>query len=355
MDSRSSAHDEDHSGRPFPSVPLERESTGSHEWEDFPCEPATAGEAGPAVARGTSGKFARSFRLPTSFPRKRESTKNRELRDAPCEAQRREGPGTGGPAAIRFDRVCKRFGRRQVLDRLSFAVAAGESVALIGTNGAGKTTCIRGLLDLCALECGTIEIFGVPHTTPRARAGLAFLPERFLPPWYLRGRDFLRYMARLYGTACREDRMREICAHLELEAEALARPARDYSKGMAQKLGLAAALLSGRALLVLDEPMSGLDPKARRLVRRELQRHRAGGGTLFFSTHVLADLPALCDRIAILHAGRIAFAGTVHACRRRFRASSLEDAFLRCIGADSAPACRPAARRTTPPPGSPRG
>ena len=188
MDSRSNVNDEDHSGRPFPSVPLERESTGSHEWEDFPCEPATAGEAGPAVARGTSGKFARSFRLPTSFPRKRESTKNRELRDAPCEAQRREGPGTGGPAAIRFDRVCKRFGRRRVLDRLSFAVAEGESVALIGTNGAGKTTCIRGLLDLCALECGTIEIFGAVLVVYFVLSQLITLGARTLEQLVSRGR-----------------------------------------------------------------------------------------------------------------------------------------------------------------------
>ena len=244
---------------------------------------------------------------------------------APCARR-------GTAAALRLDRVSKRYGRRLVLDRLSFEVAAGESVALIGMNGAGKTTCIKGLLDLCELDSGTVEIFGIPHTETRARAGLAFLPERFLPPYYLGGRDFLRYMARLYGTPYREDRVRELCAALDLDPAALARPARDYSKGMAQKLGLAASFLSARALLVLDEPMSGLDPKARHLVGRCIARHRAAGGSLCFSTHVLAGLPELCDRIALLHAGAIRFTGTAQECMRRFQARSLEEACLLCAG-----------------------
>ena len=254
----------------------------------------------------------------------------------PCHVRAANGAGIEEAPAICFEGVSKRFGSHRALERLSLRVAAGESLALIGMNGAGKTTCIKGLLDLCDLDSGTIEIFGTLHTESRARSGLAFLPERFQSPWYLGGREFLRYMARLHGSAWREDRVREVCAQLDLDPGALARPARDYSKGMAQKLGLAAAFLSGRDLLVLDEPMGGLDPKARRLVRRLFDRHRAAGGTLFFSTHAIEDLPELCDRIAILHGGAIAFAGTAPECTQRFEAPSLVDACLRCI--ESAPA-----------------
>ena len=220
---------------------------------------------------------------------------------------------------------------------MSFEVGSGESFALVGMNGAGKSTCIKGLLDLSEPDSGLIEIFGTPHTDSRARSRIAFLPERFLPPWYLSGRQFLRYMARLHGARWCEERVRQTCSRLELDREALARPAREFSKGMSQKLGLAAALLSGRDLLVLDEATSGLDPKARRQVRRLLQIHRSGGGTLFFSTHAIEDLPGLCDRIALLDAGTLAFSGTVQECMRRFGGSSLVDACLRGVEAASTP------------------
>lgn len=258
----------------------------------------------------------------------------------------RKGPGVGEPAAIRFDGVGKRFGLHRVLDRLSLSIDSGESLALVGMNGAGKSTCLKALLDLCDVDSGAIEIFGIPHTEPRARTALAFLPEPFLPPWYLGGRDFLRYMARLHGAPWRGEHAREVCGQLELDPETLTRPARHLSRGMSQKLGLAALFLSGRNLLVLDEPMSGLDPWARRLVRHRLERHRAAGGTLFFSTHDLAGIEALCDRIAVLDAGTVTFAGTPQECMRRFGGGTIEDACLRCIGAAapsprSAPAPRP--------------
>ena len=248
--------------------------------------------------------------------------------------------------ALRFERVFKSYGRRRALAGPSFEVAAGGSLALAGPNGAGKTTCMKALLDFCDLDSGTIEIFGVPHREPRARAPLAFLPERFQPPHALRGRDFLRCMARLQGVPYHEERALGICADLDLDPRALAGPARDCSKGTAQKLGLAASFLSGRALLVLDEPMSGLDPGARRLVRRLLARHRAGGGSLLLSTHLLADLHELCERVAILHEGTLRFAGPVEECLRRFGTGSLEEAYLHCVGAGPA---RPRRTRTPDP------
>jgi ABC-2 type transport system ATP-binding protein len=176
--------------------------------------------------------------------------------------------GAPAGAALAFERVCKRYRSREVLDGLTLTVRAGECFGLVGMNGAGKTTCIKALLDFHRVDAGAINVFGVPHTRTASRARLAFLPERFMPPYYLTGRDFLAYAARLQGNEPDARAAAAMCEELDLDPEALARPVREYSKGMAQKLGLVACFRSGRELLVLDEPMSGLDPKARLLVKR---------------------------------------------------------------------------------------
>ncbi len=237
--------------------------------------------------------------------------------------------------AIALEDVGKRYGRREVLRGLTLHVEVGECFALVGTNGAGKTTCLKGMLDFQQVDAGTIEIFGVPHTRTEARARLAFLPERFSPPYYLTGGEFLAYMSRLGSVVADGAAERDACARLDLAPEALSRPVREYSKGMAQKLGIVACLLSGRDLLVLDEPMSGLDPKARLLVKRELAELRRAGRTLFFSTHMLADVAELCDRLGVLHGGRLAFVGTPAECLERFPGESLEAAYLRCVEDDA--------------------
>jgi ABC-2 type transport system ATP-binding protein len=120
-------------------------------------------------------------------------------------------------------------------------------------------------------------------------------------------------------------------AALDLEPAALKRTVRQYSKGMTQKLGLAACLLSRKRLYILDEPMSGLDPKARALLKEQLRQLQRSGSTLFLTSHALADVDELCDAMAILHDGRIRFAGTPAECRGRYDAATLEQAFLACI------------------------
>lgn len=234
-------------------------------------------------------------------------------------------------ALLELTAVSKRFGARAVLDQVSLEVARGEALGLIGLNGAGKTTLIRGLLDLGRIDSGHISIAGRAHTVPHARAQLAYLPEHFNPPWFATGLELLRHLTALHG--CRFDAAAAAAeaAALDLAEEALIRPARDYSKGMAQKLGLIAAILPGCPLLILDEPMSGLDPKARALVKQRLLALRAAGTTLFFSTHLLADVEMLCDRVAILHAGRIVWQGTPAALTAHFGAVDLETAFLAAI------------------------
>lgn len=234
--------------------------------------------------------------------------------------------------ALHVRELKKGYGAAEILAGVSLAVREGEFFALVGVNGAGKTTLIKCLLDFCEVQSGAIEIFGLPHRHRRARARLAFLPERFVAPYYLSGREFLRYMSRLYGAAPPDGAaLAAVAGHLDLDPVALDKPVRALSKGMAQKLGLAAVLLSGRDLLVLDEPMSGLDPKARALLKAHLRALRDRGRSLFFSTHLLADVEALCDRMAILHGGRLRFVGSPAECRERFGAASLEAAYLRCV------------------------
>lgn len=233
--------------------------------------------------------------------------------------------------ALRYQGVAKRFGRQQVLAGLDLEVRAGECFALVGLNGAGKTTAIKVMLDFARADAGDIAIFEESAARPTARRHLAYLPERFTPPHYLTGRGFLASMGSLYGVGYDEQRVAALLEALALDKAALARPVRSYSKGMAQKLGLVMCFMSDRPLLVLDEPMSGLDPLARSLVKRHLQALRDAGRTLFFSTHLLADVEALADRMAILHHGRLRYVGSPADCRERFNAPDLESAFLACI------------------------
>jgi ABC-2 type transport system ATP-binding protein len=233
--------------------------------------------------------------------------------------------------ALRFQQVVKRYGPANVLQGVDLELQAGECFGVVGVNGAGKTSLIKCLLDFCALDGGAIDIFGQPHGQPASRKPLGFLPERFTPPYYLTGSDFIRYLLALQGIRYDSAAVAAMLAALDLDPAALTRTVRSYSKGMTQKLGLAACLLARKQLYVLDEPMSGLDPKARALLKEQLRALHRAGSTLFLTSHALADVDELCDRMAILHDGRIRFAGTPAECRSRYGADNLEQAFLACI------------------------
>jgi len=235
------------------------------------------------------------------------------------------------PPALRFQHITKHYGATQVLCDLDLEISRGEFFGLVGMNGAGKTTLIKCLLDFCALDGGSIEIFGVSHRLTVARNPLAFLPERFMPPYYLTGQDFLKYMLKLQSLPYDPLDAAAILTALDLDFSALTRPVRTYSKGMTQKLGLAACFLASKDLYVLDEPMSGLDPKARALLKAHLQELRTTGRTLFFSSHALADVEEICDRMAILHDGKIRFIGPPAACCQQYGTNTLEQAYLKCI------------------------
>jgi ABC-2 type transport system ATP-binding protein len=238
--------------------------------------------------------------------------------------------------ALEIQQLAKNYGKLPVLQPLDLTVQRGECFGLVGKNGAGKTTLIKCLLDFCDIDGGAIHILGIPHREHRARRPLAYLPESFMPPHALTGRDFLQYMLALRELPYVEEQALALCTALDLDPQALTRQARSYSKGMTQKLGLAACSLSQAELFLLDEPMSGLDPKARALLKRQLAQLKQAGKTVFFSSHVLADVEEICDRMAILHDGKLAFVGTPAACRTSYQADTLEAAYLACIGVESA-------------------
>ena len=238
-----------------------------------------------------------------------------------------------GPAneAVRIAMLVKRYGRLEALKQVGLEVRAGEAFGLVGANGAGKTTLIKCLLDLCDYDSGRIEIFGVGARAPASRRRLAYVPERFVPPHYLRSREFLELLLEISGLRYDAARAGRLLAELELDAQALERPVRQLSKGMTQKLGLAACFLMERDLYVLDEPMSGLDPAARVAVKSVLRRLVAEGRTLFFTSHVLADVEELCSSIAVLDNGSVRFRGPPAALCTRYAETRLEQAFMRCI------------------------
>ncbi len=228
--------------------------------------------------------------------------------------------------------LCVAYGETEILSNLSLRVEPGEIFGLIGLNGAGKTTLIKSVLSLIEAKNGIIELFGVSHLLPASRIDVAYLPERLAPPKQMRGREFLRFSMGLHGLAFDRAAADQIAIAIDLDISALDKYIGAFSKGMSQKLGLLATLLSGRRLLLLDEPMSGLDPRARIMLKTQMQAYRTRGHSIFLSSHILADMHELCDRVAVLHGGCILFVGTpADLCITQGEAS-LERAFLAAIG-----------------------
>ena len=237
----------------------------------------------------------------------------------------------GETLALRVAALAKRYGKFHALESIDLDIAAGEAFGLVGANGAGKTTLIKCMLDLAPWDAGAIEIFGIPAREATSRRRLSYLPERFNPPYYLRGEEFLAMMLELAGERYERNAAQELLRELELERAALDKPVRTLSKGMTQKLGLAACFLAQRDLYVLDEPMSGLDPAARVAVKAALRRLRASGRTLFFTSHVLADVEELCTSLAVIDRGSVRWRGAPADLAARYAERSLENAFMRCI------------------------
>jgi ABC-2 type transport system ATP-binding protein len=201
---------------------------------------------------------------------------------------------------------------------ISFTVERGEIFGFLGPNGAGKTTTIKMLTGLIRPTSGRAAVFGKPVPSPEAMKDVGFCPENPYVYPYLTPREFVTLLARLSGLFG-SDLKKRVDAALERTGIAYAadRAARRLSKGMLQRTGLAGALVASPELLVLDEPMSGLDPVGRKDVRDLILEERQRGKTIFFSTHILGDVETLCDRVVILRKGRVVVSGKVRELLRQ--------------------------------------
>lgn len=201
-------------------------------------------------------------------------------------------------------------GRRSALEDLTLAVPRGEVFGYLGPNGSGKTTTLKLLMGLLRPDRGTARVLGVPHTERAWRHRAGYLPENPYLYDYLTPEEYLDYAGRLFGmpSAERRDRSRQVLARVGL-ADSARVPMRRFSKGMLQRAGLAQALLNDPELVFLDEPMSGLDPIGRHMVKEVILDLRNRGRTVFFSTHILSDAESLCDRVGLLRAGRLVTVG----------------------------------------------
>ncbi|MCR4396178.1 MAG: ABC transporter ATP-binding protein [Candidatus Saccharicenans sp.] len=196
--------------------------------------------------------------------------------------------------------------KKPVLKGVSFQVNEGEIFGYLGPNGAGKTTTIKCILNLIFPDAGRITIFGEDSLRPRARQRVGFLPENPYFYDYLTGREFLGFYADLLGLhgQTREEKIGYFLKLVGMERAADLQ-LRKYSRGMLQRIGLAQALLNDPALVILDEPMGGLDPIGRKEFRDIIVNLKKEGKTVFLSSHILQDIEMICDRVAIILAGEV--------------------------------------------------
>jgi ABC-2 type transport system ATP-binding protein len=202
------------------------------------------------------------------------------------------------------------IGRHVAVDGLSLRVERAEIFGLVGPNGAGKTTTLKMMLGLLRADRGVVRLFGRPPSDPLARRHVGFLPENPYFYDYLTAEEFLDFYGRLKGMEQprRREAVRDRLARVGL-SRSHGTALRKFSKGMIQRLGLAQAILDQPDLLILDEPMSGLDPVGRREVRDLILSFRAEGKTVLFSSHILQDAEMVCDRVAILRGGKLRSVG----------------------------------------------
>ena len=202
----------------------------------------------------------------------------------------------------------------RALNQLNLEVRRGEIFGFLGPNGAGKTTTLKLLMRLIYPTQGGARILGHSIEDVSTRSRIGYLPENPYFYDYLSGRELLEYTAALFGIRADEakSKAKDLLSLVGLDSERANRQLRKYSKGMLQRIGIAQALVNNPEIVFMDEPMSGLDPIGRREVRDLLLALRSQGKTVFFSSHILSDVEAMCDRAAILSRGKLIRCGTVH-------------------------------------------
>ncbi len=232
--------------------------------------------------------------------------------------------GTNGTPVVRFAELTKRYGSLTALDRFSLEIAEGEIVGLLGPNGAGKTTTLRTLLGLLRPTSGTAELFGLDawRDPVGVHRRLAFIPGEFNVWPQLSGRQILDLLGEVSGGYDRDYRD-ELVERFKFDDT---KRGRSYSKGNRQKIAVIAALMTRAPLLVMDEPSSGLDPLMTATFQECLREAKARGQTIFLSSHILSEVEAVCDRVAVLREGVLVEEGALHELRH-LHANTVEATF----------------------------
>lgn len=231
---------------------------------------------------------------------------------------------------IVLENLTKRFGSATAVDNVSFQVEKGAYFALLGPNGAGKTTIIRILMGFIRPSSGRIMIDGIGVDDPRARTHIGYIAEHHMIPPYLSGLDYLLRHAALMGLS-----RKDAFAEAERVIQVVSMSGREnqkshgYSKGMRQRMGLAAAIMGQPKLLVLDEPVSGLDPIGIRQIRKILEDLKSSGMTIILNSHLLSEVEKTCDTAAIIHNGRIMINGSIDSIVTD--TENLEDVFVKYV------------------------
>jgi ABC-2 type transport system ATP-binding protein len=248
--------------------------------------------------------------------------------------------GNGRVETVRLEHVSKRFGRKVAVHDLSLTLYAGEVFAFLGPNGAGKTTTLKLTTGLLRSDTGSVNVSGhdLVRDARRAKEQIAYVPDQPFLYDKLTGREFIRFTREMYGVpaAVAEERVQRLADRLDMHGF-LDQLAEHYSHGMKQKVVMAAALVHAPRVLIVDEPMVGLDPRTIRMMKTMFRELADAGGTVFMSIHVLDVAEAVADRIGIIHEGRLIALGTLQELRQSAaRHERLEDIFLRLTATDAA-------------------
>ncbi|MFK7779699.1 MAG: ABC transporter ATP-binding protein [Candidatus Gracilibacteria bacterium] len=202
--------------------------------------------------------------------------------------------------------IDKTLSGKKVLSGITFSVESGEIYGFLGPNGAGKTTTMKCIMGLIDPEVGEINVFGKKGLTLKSKEKTGFMPENTYLYKHLTGKEFLEFNGKFFGLEGEklDKKVTKLLKRVGLENDGN-KFLSDYSKGMLQRVGLAQSIINDPKLLFLDEPMSGLDPIGRKMVKDLLVSLKKEGTTIFFNTHILADVESICDRISIIHKGKM--------------------------------------------------
>lgn len=228
------------------------------------------------------------------------------------------------------------YNKKSIFENLSFEIKPQEVFGLVGLNGIGKTTLIKTILGLKEPFSGEIKIDPSVIEGDDEKKAISYLPERFDPPWFLSGYEFIRFSISLYGQSVTYDEVVKAAESISLNPDFLKKRVQSYSKGMRQKLGLLATVMTDCPIMILDEPMSGLDPKARNEVKSLIHQVREEGRSVLMSSHILADIRELCDHVVVFHDGAFVFQGTPAEMAKQGQNDNLENAFLNILEAQKA-------------------